>query len=108
MIGAEYDPSPGSGRAERAFRKEVSARIGLRKRGYAQSKVDLLNISKTGFLIEATMQLAIGEQVFLSLPRLESRVAHVAWTDEFRVGCEFEQPLADYVFDDVLARLDQH
>lgn len=105
MDDANHPDPPDEGKAPRALRKDVNARIGLRKRGYSQSKVDLLNISKSGFKIETGLQLAEGEQVFLNLPGLETRVARVAWTDKFTAGCEFDQPLADYVFDQIVARL---
>ena len=51
------------------------------------------------------MQLAEGESVFLNLPGLQSQVARIVWTDKFVTGCAFDTPLADIVFDQIVARL---
>ncbi|QLC22284.1 PilZ domain-containing protein [Parasphingopyxis sp. CP4] len=90
---------------DRRVRKQVDIRVGFRKRGYRRSKADVRNLSVTGFLIDSGMSLAVGEEVWLNLPGLQSIPATVTRTDGYEAGCAFERPLNDAVFDNLIKHL---
>ena len=94
-----------NGESEREFRTTIDIRVGFRKRGYRQSKADIKDISTTGFLIDTIMNLSTGEEVWLSIPGLESIPAKVVRIDGYEVGCEFERKLNEAVLDNVIAEL---
>ncbi len=96
----------GGKRVERAERKEIDIRIDCRKRGYSKAKVNLVDLSRTGFLIEAGSHFAPGETVFLHLPGFEPTPATVVRHDQFGTGCRFDTPLPDYVFENLVSRLE--
>ena len=103
-FAAELQSEPkGSKRA--AEREQLGMRAGFRKRGYETTKVDILDISRTGFKADCSMALSVGAEVWLKLPNLEPKVAQVVWVDGFMVGCKFEAPFYDSVFDDFVRRL---
>lgn len=85
--------------ARRHAREMTDARIGMRKRGYPRTKADLTDISQTGFRIDSALNLAEGETVFVYLPGFQPLVAKVVWRDGFRVGCRFDTPISDYIYD---------
>ncbi len=103
--GPEGEAS-GDKKVERAERKDIDIRIDCRKRGYEKAKVELLDLSRTGFLIETGSHFAPGETVFLHLPGLEPKPATVVRHDQFGTGCRFDTPFPDYMFDHLVSRLD--
>ena len=90
---------------ERKVRKQVDIRVGFRKRGYRQSKADIRNLSVTGFLIDTGMSLSVGEEVWLSLPGLQSIPAKVTRVDGYEAGCAFDRPLSDAVLNNLIEHL---
>ena len=55
------------------------------------------NISSTGLLIEAELELEIGEEIEVELPRVDSRNARVVWLSDGFYGCRFVEPLSEAV-----------
>jgi hypothetical protein len=102
MPNRPEDPHEGQ-EAERALRLEVSIRVDIRKQGLRTAKASLVNISATGFKIECSLRLSPGDQLQISLPNLRPKLATVKWTEEFHLGCEFDEPLSDYAFEALIA-----
>lgn len=57
------------------------------------TKVQILNLSETGLLIETTADLAVGEIFLVDLPEAGSTEARVAWRRDSSFGCQFLVPL---------------
>lgn len=88
----------GTGKRQHS-RRRANVRIGMRKRGYSQTKTDMTDISQTGFQIDSTINLATGEIIFIYLPGIQPLSARVVWRDGFRVGCRFEAPISEYIYE---------
>ncbi|QLC23948.1 hypothetical protein HFP57_02140 [Parasphingopyxis algicola] len=86
-------------------RQEVEIRMGFRKPGYPKTKGDLLNISRTGFQLDSAAVLGESDRLFLYLPGLQPLSATVVWRNDFRIGCKFDTPISDYVYDNLISRL---
>lgn len=76
---------------------------GFRQSGARRIRVDLLDISTTGFRIETFDSLPVGTQVWLTLPGLESVHAHVAWRKGDQAGCALSTPLHPAVLERAIA-----
>lgn len=92
----------GTDNQRRAEREPLDVRVDFRKRSYRMSRADLIDISRTGFLLDLSVTFSAGEAIWLHLPGLAPLEAIVARVDDFRIGCEFVRPIPDYVFEDWL------
>ena len=86
-------------------RQSLEVSIGIRRAGYTESKAELLNLSRTGFQIDTGLKMGEGQRLTIYLPGLQSLPARVVWRNDFRIGCMFENPISDYVYDSLLRRL---
>ena len=66
--------------------------------------VAIKNISTHGFQAEVFETFNVAERVWLTLPGLEGWEARVAWSEAYRVGCKFMQPLHPAVLNIILAK----
>lgn len=74
----------------------------LRERGCAAAPVKVHDLSRSGFRTEWPYRLQRDSQVFLKLPGFESMPATVAWCSNFEVGCKFERPLGEVIFERIV------
>lgn len=51
------------------------------------------NLSRTGMLVECSVDIAVGSQLEVELAGDSSHPAEVVWADEGLVGCRFARPL---------------
>ena len=86
-------------------RQSLQVSIEIRRAGYTESRAELLNLSRTGFQIDTGLNIGEGQRLTIYLPGLQSLPARVVWRNDFRVGCTFENPISDYVYDSLLRRL---
>ncbi|MEO6580138.1 MAG: PilZ domain-containing protein [Sphingomicrobium sp.] len=91
--------------ARRSDRISLTCEIEFRRRGDARYRVDLLDFSPQGCCISPPVRLEPGESVWLRIPGMESIHAQVAWTEQWKVGVEFDKPFHPAVFENILARL---
>ena len=85
-----------------AQRAPVSLRTGFRKRGSQRTQVDVVDLSATGFQVDAPMALLPGTDVWITIPGIEPKSARVVWADGFRAGCEFHAPFHESVFERIV------
>ena len=82
---------------ERKPRSKLEMLLLFRRESYPARRVEVLDISETGFLIDSAVDLAIGERVWLCVPGLRSLAAQVVRVDGFKIGCAFDQPVHEAV-----------
>jgi hypothetical protein len=85
------EQSSGDGRTavRRSLRLDVSA--------YAADHVTralVLNISETGILVEADLDLQVGETLHVDMPEAGASPVRVIWKEKLLVGCEFVHPVS--------------
>ncbi|QLC20789.1 PilZ domain-containing protein [Parasphingopyxis sp. CP4] len=88
----------------RKTRNKLEVLLLFRRASYPARRVEVLDISETGFLIDSAVDFSIGERVWLQLPGLQSLSAKVVRVDGFKVGCAFDHPLHEAV---LRAKLDE-
>ena len=87
-------------RVERiALRLTATMRDGTRSR----VKVRVIDMSIRGCRIECSSTLTVDSWIWLSIAGLETQYCRVAWNCEEFNGLEFERPIAEAVFDKLLA-----
>lgn len=87
-------------RAERlALRLTATMRDGRNSRVRAR----VIDMSTNGCRIECTTQVEDDSWVWLSIAGLETQYCRVAWHCEEFIGLAFERPIAEAVFDKLLA-----
>lgn len=89
----------------RAERIPLHCEVGFRRHGDARYRIELLDFSAMGCCITPPVKVEAGERVWLRIADIEAVHGRVAWTDEWRVGVEFDKPFHPAVFDSVVARL---
>jgi PilZ domain len=86
-------------------RSKIAARVQMRKSGFNKSNTDILDISRTGLLLDCSLHLNEGERFLVILPGLQPLTAIAVWRNDFRTGCKFENPISEYVYSGLLGRL---
>ncbi len=81
----------------RTPRSKLQMLLLFRRESYPARRVEVVDISQTGFLIDSAVELAIGERVWLCVPGLQSLAAKVVRIDGFKIGCAFDQPVHEAV-----------
>lgn len=85
-------------KAERSSRRTAARRrLHLATEGVTTSgtsDVLILNVSKTGLLLETSGDLAEGETIELDFPEAAGVRAVVKWSSGHLFGCKFQQPLS--------------
>jgi hypothetical protein len=92
-------------RRPRDPRSQTGVRIEIRKSPSAKFRAEILDISRTGFQLDITVNWHKGDRLLVHLPGLRPLPATVQWHNDFRTGCKFEVPISEYVYDDLLKRL---
>lgn len=87
----------------------VSDRLALRLEARmampaGESGIEVHNLSRTGMLVESTIDLPIGTELDIELPGGKSHRAEVVWADEGLFGCRFESLLPQAVLSAALLR----
>lgn len=89
----------------RATRVPLNCEIEFRRHADSRYPVELLNFSPEGCCISPPVRVEAGESVWLRIPGMDTIHAHVAWTEQWKVGLEFDTPFHPAVFDSVVKRL---
>lgn len=74
-------------------RRKLEVLVLFRRSNAPARRVEILDISETGFLIESPIEMSVGERVWLHLPGLQSMPAKVARVDGLKTGCSFDQSI---------------
>lgn len=94
----------GQGQARRMERLALTCQVGLRRSGARPARVELKDLSTSGFRAEVFDRVFVDEKIWLTLPGLEGWQARVAWIKGDEIGCEFCQPLHPAVVNSVSQR----
>ena len=93
------------GRVERRRTNRTALRLSATLRDVTRSRtqVRIIDMSTHGCRIESPFGVAVDSWVWLAIAGLEAQYCRVAWHYEEFVGLEFETPLAEPVFERLLA-----
>ena len=92
--------------SRRAPRAPVTLKADLREAGASGNriKVDLLDISVSGFRFTSESNVTIGMRAFLTVPGMSGQLCSVAWRRDWTYGARFDEPLYPAVRDHIAAR----
>jgi hypothetical protein len=89
---AEFEPTDQGPHAAREPRRRL--RLLASARGVDEELlVMVMNLSRTGMLIDAYVPLSVGELLDIELPEAGVVTAHIVWTSGTLSGCEFRHVL---------------
>jgi len=91
----------------RAGRAALSLSATMREGSRSKVQVRVIDISTHGCRVECTTGVPVDAAVWLSVPGLENQYCRVVWRCQEFVGVEFEKPLADAVFKNLLSEQNQ-
>jgi hypothetical protein len=85
-----------------ADRIALSGEVGLRRAGVKPFRVHVFDVSASGCKIEFIELPTLGERVWVKFDRLEALGGSVRWVEGHIGGVEFERPLHDAVFNQLV------
>lgn len=94
MIKARITEAHQADERRRASRFDVSLDARVRELGSEGCEARLINISETGFMVEADGQFEVGSRIWLILPGRERANALVRWIAGKKIGAEFAEPIS--------------
>ena len=83
----------------KAERVPLQADIDFRRTGEHRWRVDLLDFSPQGCRLELPVRVQGDDQIWISLPGLETLQGRICWVEEWVAGVEFDKPLHPAVFE---------
>ena len=95
----------GGGQPRRSSRVPVKAELLLRRSGRNNYRVRVFDASPQGCKVEFVERPQLDEQVWVRFDGLEAVPAAVCWIDGFYAGLEFNRPIHDAVFDNLIEKL---
>lgn len=101
---AENGRQPGNGDRRRSKRRvgTVDVQFGQQGRRY---KVRLLDLSRHGVRLSVAHSLRTSDVCWISLPGLQPIPAKVNRASGFEIGCEFDHPLHEAIYDHLLTQV---
>jgi hypothetical protein len=105
---AESEKRPdGKEDRRRGCRAALSLTATMREGSKSKVQVSVIDISTHGCRVQCTSAVPVDSCVWLSIPGLENQYCRVVWHCQEFVGVEFEKPLAEAVFQKLLAEQKQ-
>jgi hypothetical protein len=92
LFAAEIEPAEPLGR-RRAPRTPVSLDAKIGRGGLDRTLCKVTDLSVHGCRLQTYSALRRGAMIWVTLPGVGPRIAHVRWADDYEAGCEFEAPL---------------
>jgi hypothetical protein len=93
LFAAELEPAQAPTR-RRVPRAPVSLDAKVGRGGLDRTLCKVTDLSVQGARLQTYSALRKGAMIWLTLPGVGPRIAHVRWADEYEAGCEFEEPLS--------------
>lgn len=84
-------------------RENVVITADIRVSGGHKNKVEVVEISQTGFRMECLAHISESQLIFLTMPSFQQMEARVIWQTEWLYGCQFARPLHVAVFDHIIS-----
>lgn len=85
-------------------RGEVAITADIREHGGGRQKVEIVDLSQSGFRMRTGSFIPQDKVIFLTLPGYNPLEAHIAWHQRELYGCEFIQRLHEAIFEDILRK----
>ena len=105
---AESETRPGGKEdRRRASRAALSLSATMREGSKSKVQVSVIDVSTHGCRVQCSSAVPVDSCVWLSIPGLENQNCRVVWHCQEFVGVEFEKPLAEAVFQRLLAEQKQ-
>jgi hypothetical protein len=104
MFAAEYEPALESTDRRRSPRAPVSLDARIGRGGLDRTLCKVVDLSVHGARLQTYSALKPGSRIWLTLPGIGQVVAKIVWADDFVAGCQFDVPLAEGTFRDMLTR----
>ena len=102
MQGQNDHPGNEKNLPRRAFSREnVVIPADIRIPGGFRTKVEVVEISQTGFRMECLAHISESQIFFLTMPNFQQLEARVIWQTEWLYGCQFARPLHVAVFEHI-------
>lgn len=95
-------PAATSGDNRATLRRAVKLDARVRDRSASRFKIQIVDLSMTGFRAETVFTLRPGSVVWITLPGLQGLEATIAWQRGEHVGAAFRQPLHAAVFEHIV------
>lgn len=83
-------------------RGDVAIAAQIRAFGGLKSKVNILDISASGFRMESMTYMSQDQILYLTLPSFHQMEAAIVWQTEWMYGCHFARPLYPAVVDHII------
>lgn len=85
----------------RSARKYLQAQVQFGRNG-RRMRVRLIDLSRHGARLSLIQPLKLADTFWIALPGLAPISARVSWANGFIIGCEFDQPLHEATFDNLM------
>lgn len=106
MFAAEFEPAEQNGR-RRSPRAPVSLDARIGRGGFDRTLCRVVDLSIHGARLQTYSMLRTGTMIWLTLPKVGQVAATIIWADDFSAGCQFQTPLDEAAFQDLI-ELDQN
>ena len=83
-------------------RGDVQIYADIREQGAGKHKVNIIDLSRSGFRIHSLTYIKVDKTVFLTIPGYAALEARIAWHKGDLYGCEFESRLHVAIYDHIL------
>ncbi len=90
--------------ARQFARGDVEIRANLREIGKGRHKVNIVDLSRSGFRFWSPTLIMKERPVALTIPTFAALEAKIAWNSRDFYGAEFLQPLHEAIFDHILVK----
>jgi hypothetical protein len=95
VLSAKLDHGQAAALEQRsAKRRHLSLQVAGSIEAQENFNATVRDLSQTGFLMDSSVGLSMGEVIYVDLPRRGPVSAQVAWTDGHRAGCRFLEPIS--------------
>lgn len=83
-------------------RGEVLIEASIREHGGGRQRVDIIDLSRSGFRMKTGSLIPEDRIIFLTLPGYSPLEARIAWHEREIYGCKFIQQLHEAIYDHIL------
>ncbi len=96
-FSAEFEPAILSRRSSLRAPASLDAKLG--RGGLDRTLCRITDLSLEGARIHTYSALRRDMVIWLTLPGAGQVVATIKWADDFQAGCQFNEPLPEYLYD---------
>lgn len=102
LFAAEFEPALANGR-RRLPRAPVSLDARLGRGGFDRALCKVTDLSQHGARLHTYSALRKDSMIWLTLPLVGQVAATIKWAGDFEAGCQFNAPLEQHAFEELLA-----